>query len=59
MSSNNVPWAECAPGEEIVITGMSGVFPDSENTQHFYENLMGKVDLTSEDGRRWKTSKFR
>ncbi|KAF7995900.1 hypothetical protein HCN44_007007 [Aphidius gifuensis] len=41
-------------GEEIVISGIAGSFPDSENIKKLQENLMNKVDLISDDDRRWK-----
>nr|XP_022920511.1 fatty acid synthase-like [Onthophagus taurus] len=41
-------------GDEIVITGMSGKFPDSNDVYHFRDNLFNKVDLVSGDYRRWK-----
>ncbi|XP_065219793.1 fatty acid synthase isoform X2 [Planococcus citri] len=46
--------ARCKPGEEVVISGISGVFPDSDNVKHFGENLLAKKDLISDDDRRWK-----
>ena len=46
------------PGEEIVISGIAGRFPDSDNMKHFQENLFNKVDLISDDDRRWKLGKF-
>ncbi|XP_063988184.1 fatty acid synthase-like [Diachasmimorpha longicaudata] len=42
------------PGEEIAISGISGRFPESDNMRLFTENLMNKVDLVTDDGRRWK-----
>lgn len=42
------------PEEEIVISGIGGRFPDSNNMKHFQENLMNKVDLVTDDDRRWK-----
>ena len=46
------------PGEEIVISGIAGRFPDSDNIKHFKENLFNKVDLISDDDRRWKLGEF-
>lgn len=46
--------ARCKPGDEVVISGISGVFPDSDNVKHFGENLLAKKDLISDDDRRWK-----
>lgn len=42
------------PGEEVVITGLSGRFPDSDDVYEFRDKLFNKVDLVSDDGRRWK-----
>lgn len=41
--------------EDIVISGMSGRFPESDSTDAFAENLFNKTDLFSEDDRRWPT----
>ncbi|XP_075218277.1 fatty acid synthase 3 [Lycorma delicatula] len=41
-------------GEEVVITGTAGFFPDSENVADFAEKLFNKVDLITDDDRRWK-----
>lgn len=32
-------------GEEIVVTGMSGLFPGSDSVQEFMENLYNKVRI--------------
>ncbi|XP_046964245.1 fatty acid synthase-like [Vanessa cardui] len=42
------------PGDEVLITGISGRFPDSDSVVHLQENLFNKVDLVSGDSRRWK-----
>ncbi|XP_022832191.1 fatty acid synthase-like [Spodoptera litura] len=42
------------PGDEVLITGISGYFPDSDSVIHLQENLFNKVDLVSNDARRWK-----
>ncbi|XP_049875291.1 fatty acid synthase-like [Pectinophora gossypiella] len=36
------------PGEEVVISGISGVFPSSKNTTQFAENLFNQVDMVTE-----------
>lgn len=46
--------AQPSDGEEIVISGLAGFFPDSENVNVFAEKLFNKVDLISDDDRRWK-----
>uniref|UniRef100_UPI0037E9BFCC fatty acid synthase n=1 Tax=Semicossyphus pulcher TaxID=241346 RepID=UPI0037E9BFCC len=39
--------------EEIVIAGISGRLPESDNLEEFWENLMNGVDMVTEDDRRW------
>lgn len=50
--------ANAAPGEEIVISGIAGFYPDSDNVADFGEKLFNKVDLISDDDRRWKLGKY-
>jgi len=42
-------------GKEIVISGVSGRFPESDSTDEFANNLYNKVDMITEDDRRWPT----
>ncbi|CAF4803306.1 unnamed protein product [Pieris macdunnoughi] len=42
------------PGDEVLISGISGYFPDSDSVMHLQENLFNKIDLISNDARRWK-----
>lgn len=42
------------PGEEIVISGISGRFPESKNVEELKNNLLNKVDMVTDDNRRWK-----
>ncbi|CAL1290486.1 unnamed protein product [Larinioides sclopetarius] len=39
---------------EIVISGISGRFPESDSIAEFSQNLFNKVDLMTEDNRRWE-----
>ncbi|XP_034049139.1 fatty acid synthase [Thalassophryne amazonica] len=39
--------------EEVVIAGMSGRLPESDNLEEFWENLINGVDMVTEDNRRW------
>ena len=49
----------CLPtGDDIVITGIAGCFPESENVYQFQDNLFNKVDMVTEDDRRWKLGEF-
>lgn len=43
--------------EDVVISGISGVFPQSENMQEFAENLLAGKDLIQETDR-WGKGKF-
>ncbi|KAL7023366.1 hypothetical protein ACKWTF_012570 [Chironomus riparius] len=40
--------------EDIVISGISGRFPNSKNVKEFENNLFSKVDMTDEDESHWK-----
>ncbi|KYN04769.1 Fatty acid synthase [Cyphomyrmex costatus] len=40
--------------EEIVISGIAGRFPDSDNMNHLRENLFNKIDLVKSDHGRWE-----
>ncbi|XP_070494680.1 fatty acid synthase-like [Chironomus tepperi] len=39
---------------DIVVSGISGRFPNSNNVREFANNLYNKVDMTDEDESRWK-----
>ncbi|XP_061823044.1 fatty acid synthase [Nerophis lumbriciformis] len=39
--------------DDIVITGISGRLPESNNLEEFWENLINGVDMVTEDDRRW------
>lgn len=36
------------PGDEVLITGISGYFPDSDSVIHLQENLFNKVTLQNQ-----------
>ncbi|NWX54169.1 FAS synthase, partial [Promerops cafer] len=40
--------------EDVVIAGIAGRLPESENLEEFWENLLNGVDMVTEDDRRWK-----
>lgn len=42
----------------MVIAGMSGKLPESENMQEFWANLIGGVDMVTDDDRRWKAGEW-
>lgn len=39
---------------EIVISGVSGRFPNSDNMDEFSYNLFNKIDMVDDDERRWR-----
>ena len=47
--------------EEVVITGMSGKLPESENLEEFWANLIGGVDMVTDDAAlaRWSVESQR
>ncbi|XP_024868399.1 uncharacterized protein LOC112452432 [Temnothorax curvispinosus] len=48
-------WNGIDSDEEIVISGIAGRFPDSDNMNQLRENLFNKKDLVRADHGRWKT----
>lgn len=42
------------PGEEIVISGMSGRLPESNNIEEFKNNIFNKKNLSTPDDKKWK-----
>lgn len=49
---------KCDAGDEIVISGFSGSFPNSDGLPDFADKLFNKVDLISDDDRRWTIGKL-
>lgn len=43
---------------EVVVSGLSVKFPESDDVNEFRDNLYNKVDMVTEDGRRWPVGKF-
>lgn len=39
--------------EDIVISGISGRFPESDNMDELADNLLNNIDMITEDDRRW------
>lgn len=44
--------------EDIVITGISGRFPESDSIEEFKQHLFDGVDLVTDDERRWTSGLF-
>lgn len=45
--------ASCPAGEEVVVSGIAGQFPNSHDVGHYWENLETKTDMVDDDHRRW------
>jgi len=43
--------------DEVVISGISGRFPESNSIAEFRENLFAGVDMVTDDDRRWPAGK--
>ncbi|XP_043250638.1 fatty acid synthase-like [Colletes gigas] len=54
IEPTKVNYASPPPGEEVVISGIAGRFPLSENVAQLKENLMNKVDLITDNYSRWR-----
>lgn len=52
--SLKINYAITEPGEEVVITGISGRFPESRNVIELKKNLMNKADLITDNSTRWR-----
>jgi hypothetical protein len=52
--STPTPWP---PGEEVVIAGISGRLPESDNIEEFRDQLFAGVDLITDDERRWPSGR--
>jgi len=46
-------WNDIDSDEEIVISGIAGRFPNSDNINQLRENLFNKVDLVNANHGRW------
>jgi len=44
--------------DDIVISGIAGRFPKSDNISQLQENLFNSVDLGSDEERRWNHGKI-
>ena len=42
----------CA-GDDVTVSGISCRLPESDNMEELRDNLMGHVDMVTEDDRRW------
>lgn len=54
MSTLVKKMSEVKMEDEIVISGVSGRFPNSNNMAEFAQNLYNKIDMVDDDERRWR-----
>lgn len=52
------PRRDCSNDEDIVISGISGRYPESDSLDEFWEKLLSGVELISCNDRRWPIGKF-
>lgn len=45
-------WSATEPGNEVVISGIAGRFPESDSVKDLEVNLFNKVDMITNDNRR-------
>ena len=45
-------------GDEIVISGISGKFPNCDNIRELQKSLMNKEDCVNDDKSRWNIGKY-
>lgn len=50
-------WNGTDSSEKIVISGIPGRYPNSDNMHHLWENLFNKMGLVRADHGRWKIGK--
>lgn len=46
------------PGEDIVISGIGGRYPDSGDVDEFWSKIMSGAELSTIDDRRWPVGEF-
>ncbi len=51
-NASSIPWWRGQ--EEVVISGISGRFPDSDTVDEFADHLYAGRDMVTEDNRRWE-----
>ncbi len=54
--THEVPWWHGQ--EELVISGVSGRFPESDTVEEFAEHLYNGDDLITDDNRRWEPGRY-
>lgn len=57
LMRNNISIPEWKIKEELVISGMSGRFPESNTIDEYSYNMYNGIDMVTEDERRWPFGK--
>lgn len=58
MPTTNTITEKVALDDEIVISGIAGRYPNSDNVEILKQSLLNKVDLITNDERRWKLGDY-
>jgi fatty acid synthase len=48
-----------ASKDEVVISGLSGRMPESDNVEEFRQHLINKEDMVTDNDRRWPAGGWR
>ena len=54
LSSNDLAQFSQQNMDDVVISGISGRLPESDNLDEFWNHLINKDNLVTEDNRRWE-----
>lgn len=57
FTRNNIKLPEWQMKEELVVSGMSGRFPESDTIDEYAYHLYNGIDMVTEDERRWPFGK--
>lgn len=63
QKENDYLWPNCAKkiwplNDDIVISGIAGRFPQSDNIDELAANLLNKIDMVTQDDSRWPIGKL-
>jgi fatty acid synthase len=58
LHSASLQSQQSIPREEVVISGIAGYFPESENVYQLQDNLFNKVNMVTQDNQRWKWGQY-
>jgi fatty acid synthase len=58
LNNASVQSRQSTSQEGIVISGIAGYFPESENVYQLQDNLFNKVSMVKQDNQRWKCGQY-